>query len=199
MQPMCNMVPTSAKDAAVPFELLTGKQADTSGLRKFGCAAFVHVERESRRKWDNKARRGVYVGFSLQSKTNLVYFANTKSLVESMHCDFNEDQQAAVAVGEEGLSAATSAAAGAAAAGGGIPISIDVLQPASIASPPLLLPMTTPVLETVPSWIQWLLWLRLTRTTLTPAPAALRTSRLRLTAHHRMPRLTVWMSALTQS
>lgn len=126
-----NLVPTSAKDAAVPFELLTGKPADISGLRKFGCPAFVHVERESRRKWDNKARRGVYVGFSLQSKTDLVYFANTNTIVESMHCDFDEDgQQPVVVVGEEGVNSNAATSAAGTSSASGVPITIDVLLPA---------------------------------------------------------------------
>jgi hypothetical protein len=102
-----SMVPSSALTGGgskVPFQRLFGTEPDLSQLRVFGCPAFVHVERDARKKWDPKARQGVYVGRSLESKTHLVFFPETHTLVQSMHVDFDETAP----VAGEGVSAAGS-------------------------------------------------------------------------------------------
>ena len=70
------------------------------------------------------ARLARGMGFSLQSKTHLVYFPDTKVMVETMHCGFNEDQPAAAVVGEKNDGASATAAAG------GNRFSFDVLDAA---------------------------------------------------------------------
>ncbi len=89
-----NMAPASAVEDGIPFELLLGKKADYSRLRRFGCPAYVHVPAGQRGKLDPKARRGIYVGFMTHSKTSLVYFPDSKTLVESFHVTFDETEDA---------------------------------------------------------------------------------------------------------
>jgi hypothetical protein len=49
--------------AVTPFEALWGKKPDLSHLRKFGCEAWVHLPKDTRRKLDNKAEKGRFVGY----------------------------------------------------------------------------------------------------------------------------------------
>ena len=86
-----NMAPASALDGAIPSERLLARPPDWSRLRRFGCPAYVHVPRGLRTKWDPKARKGIYVGFAADSKSFLVYFRDTKTVVESFHVVFDEE------------------------------------------------------------------------------------------------------------
>jgi hypothetical protein len=43
----------------VPSTLATGRRADLSSMRVFGCPAYVHVDKSQRRKPDDRASRGV--------------------------------------------------------------------------------------------------------------------------------------------
>lgn len=82
-----NMAPASALDGAIPFERLMGREPDYDRLRPFGCPAYVHVPRDLRKRWDAKARQGIYVGFSLHSKAYLIYYPDTNRVVSpTMWC-----------------------------------------------------------------------------------------------------------------
>jgi hypothetical protein len=39
----------------VPFTLVTGRRADLSFMRVFGCPAYVHIDKSQRRKLDGRA------------------------------------------------------------------------------------------------------------------------------------------------
>ena len=56
----------------IPFMVVHGAKPDLSRLRVFGCPAYVHVEKDSRRKLDPKAWMGVLVGYASDSPCLLV-------------------------------------------------------------------------------------------------------------------------------
>ena len=85
-----NLSPTVALAGGTPHRALFGKRGDVQRLRKFGARAFVNVPRSQRRKWDPKARVGVYVGEATNSTAHLVYFPDTGRTVETMHAVFDE-------------------------------------------------------------------------------------------------------------
>jgi hypothetical protein len=58
---------------AVPFTLATGKRADLSSMRVFGCPTYVHVDKSQRRRLDDRAWKGVFVGYASESPAVLVY------------------------------------------------------------------------------------------------------------------------------
>ena len=93
-----NRSPTSALEGKTPFEALMGIKPNLSVLHKFGARAFVHVERDQRTKWQAKAREGIYIGHQVRSMTHLVYMPKTKSVVETMHVDFDEGAIKPVAI-----------------------------------------------------------------------------------------------------
>lgn len=62
---LINRCPTNANDLCVtPFEIWEGKRPNVSKLRTFGCTAYVHIPKETRRKLEVKAWKGVFVGYS---------------------------------------------------------------------------------------------------------------------------------------
>ena len=50
-----------------PFELVTKCPVDLSRLRVFGCPAYVHIDKSRRRKLDDRAWKGVFVGYATDS------------------------------------------------------------------------------------------------------------------------------------
>jgi hypothetical protein len=42
----------------------TGRRADLSFMRVFGCPAYVHVDKSQRRKLDDRVWKGVFVGYT---------------------------------------------------------------------------------------------------------------------------------------
>jgi hypothetical protein len=75
----------------IPWCILhPGKQLDLSHLRIFGCAAYVIVPPTDRKKLDNKASLHVFVGYSEESKTWLVWDPSSRVLKTTMHCTFDE-------------------------------------------------------------------------------------------------------------
>jgi hypothetical protein len=58
-----NRVPSSGA-GGVPFTLATGRRADLSSMRVYGCPAYVHVDKSQRRELDDRAWMGVFVGYA---------------------------------------------------------------------------------------------------------------------------------------
>ncbi|KAL5474648.1 hypothetical protein EMCRGX_G026629 [Ephydatia muelleri] len=85
-----NVSPSSALSGTTPFECVYGYKPNLATLRKFGSRAYVNTPKDQRKKWDNKARVGIYVGDHEQSKTHLIYMQSTNSIIESMHVKFDE-------------------------------------------------------------------------------------------------------------
>ena len=57
-----------------PFELWTGKKPDVTGMKVFGCDAFVHVPKEKRKAWSAKTTKMKFVGY--QEGTRNYRFVN---------------------------------------------------------------------------------------------------------------------------
>jgi hypothetical protein len=57
----------SSGAGGIIFTLATGRQADLSSMRAFGCPAYVHVDKSQSRKLDDRAWKGVFVGYASES------------------------------------------------------------------------------------------------------------------------------------
>ncbi|KRY23221.1 Copia protein [Trichinella patagoniensis] len=51
-----------------PFELWTGIKPNVDHIRLFGSKAYSYIQKQKRRKWDNKAREEVIVGYGGTTK-----------------------------------------------------------------------------------------------------------------------------------
>ncbi len=74
----------------VPYQLVTGLPPDISRFRVFGCPCYVHIDKQLRRKLDDRAWKGVFVGYALDSPTYLVWNPTTRRLVRSHNVEFDE-------------------------------------------------------------------------------------------------------------
>ena len=63
-----NKTPTAAIHDVTPEEKFTGLNADVSHLKVFGCIAYVHIPDELRTKLDPKAKKCIFIGYSLEQK-----------------------------------------------------------------------------------------------------------------------------------
>jgi hypothetical protein len=63
-----NRTPTTIVHGIRPQEKFRGKKPNVSHLRVFGCIAYMHVPDEKRSKLDPKAKKCIFIGYSLEQK-----------------------------------------------------------------------------------------------------------------------------------
>jgi len=63
-----NRTPTTVVHGMTPEEKFTGKKPDVSHFRVFRCIIYVHVLDEKRSKLDPKAKKCIFIGYSLEQK-----------------------------------------------------------------------------------------------------------------------------------
>jgi hypothetical protein len=81
----------SSGAGGVPFPLATGRQADLSSMRVFGCPAYVHVDKSQHRKLEDRAWKGVvFVNYASESPVWLVSDHATHRVVSSRNVVFDE-------------------------------------------------------------------------------------------------------------
>ncbi|KAK2364611.1 cysteine-rich RECEPTOR kinase [Trifolium repens] len=74
-----------------PYEILKGRKPNLSHLRSFGCKCFIlNNGKENLGKFDPKADEGIFLGYSLSSKTYRVYNKRLQIVEESVHVNFDE-------------------------------------------------------------------------------------------------------------
>ena len=82
---------SSLPKGKTPFEMYTGKKADLSHMRIFGCAAFKLEERH-RPKLADKASKMYFVGYGPTKDSYLLFDVNSKSMSVSRNVTFNENE-----------------------------------------------------------------------------------------------------------
>jgi hypothetical protein len=85
-----NRTPTIVVHGMTPEEKFTGKKPDVSHLRVFGCITYVHVPNEKRSKLDPKAKKCIFIGYSLEQKGYRCFNSSTRKLQMSRDVMFNE-------------------------------------------------------------------------------------------------------------
>jgi hypothetical protein len=82
--------PTTAVHSMTPEKKFIGKKLDVSHLRVFGCIAYVHVPDEKRSKLDPKAKKCIFIGYSLEQKGYRCFNPSTRKLQVSKNVVFDE-------------------------------------------------------------------------------------------------------------
>lgn len=72
-----------------PFELWFGKKASINHLKVFGSEAYVHVQKEKRKKWNSKAKKWILVGYCDNTKGYRVWI-NENNVEISRDVKFRE-------------------------------------------------------------------------------------------------------------
>ena len=67
-----NRNPTKAL-ARTPEEEWSGSKLTVDHLRPFGCVAYAHVPVQKRTKLDSKTVKGIFVGYSVESKAYRIF------------------------------------------------------------------------------------------------------------------------------
>jgi hypothetical protein len=85
-----NRTPTTAVHGMTPEEKFTGKKPNVSHLRMFDYIAYMHVLNEKRSKLDPKAKKCIFIGYSLEQKGYRCFNPSTRKLQVSRDVVFDE-------------------------------------------------------------------------------------------------------------
>ena len=88
---LINRLPSKALKGKITFELLHGKPPDLSFLRSFGCQCFASTLITNRKKFDPRARKGIYLGHRAGIKGFLVYDLQSRDIIVSRNVTFHEN------------------------------------------------------------------------------------------------------------
>ncbi|KAL4303544.1 hypothetical protein GQ457_10G024470 [Hibiscus cannabinus] len=88
---LLNRLATKAVDGKTPFEAWSGSKPSVKHLRVFGSICYSHISANMRSKLDERAWRGIFVGYSSQSKGYRIYNLESKMIVVSRDVIFYED------------------------------------------------------------------------------------------------------------
>jgi len=86
-----NRCPTKAVKDKTPIEAWSVRKPSAKHLRVFGSICYIHVPDQRRHKLEDKTIRGIFLGYSTQSKGYRVYNLQTKELVISRDVETDEN------------------------------------------------------------------------------------------------------------
>ena len=78
-----------------PYERMYGVKPNIEFLRTFGCTSYIFIEKQFRKKLDKTAEVGVFLGFSVNSKTYIVGIPKTDGslrIMKSRNVKFEEEK-----------------------------------------------------------------------------------------------------------
>jgi len=74
------------------YELFKGRRPNISYCHQFGCICYILNTKLYLKKFDAKAQRGIFLGYSERSKAYRVYNSETLCVEESMHVKFDDKE-----------------------------------------------------------------------------------------------------------
>ena len=78
-------------DSKTPEEVFTDKKPNVSHFRIFGSPVYFHVPKEQRSKLDSSGKKGIFVGYSENSKGYRIYVVGQREVEISHDVTFDED------------------------------------------------------------------------------------------------------------
>jgi len=72
---------------------LRGRRPNISYFHQFGCTYYILDNKLYLKKFDVKAQRGIFLGYSERSKAYRVYNLETLCVEESMHVKFDDKER----------------------------------------------------------------------------------------------------------
>jgi hypothetical protein len=88
-----NRLSTKAVKDKTPIEVWSGLKPTAKHLKVFGSLCYIHVPDQKRSKLDNKAEKGIFLGYSSQSKGYRVYNIETGKISVSRDVKIDENAQ----------------------------------------------------------------------------------------------------------
>ncbi|KAK2381799.1 putative mitochondrial protein [Trifolium repens] len=74
------------------YELFKGRKPNISYFHQFGCTCYILNNKVYRKKFDAKACKGIFIGYSERSKAYRVYNSETNTVEESIHVRFDDKE-----------------------------------------------------------------------------------------------------------
>ncbi|KAK2414909.1 bromodomain-containing protein [Trifolium repens] len=74
------------------YELFRGRKPNISYFHQFGCTCYILNNKVHLKKFDSKACKGIFIGYSERSKSYRVYNSETNIVEESMHVKFDDKE-----------------------------------------------------------------------------------------------------------
>ena len=74
------------------YELFKGRKPNISYFHQFGCTCYILNNKVYLKKFDAKAQRGIFSGYSERSKAYIVYNSETQCVEESLHIKFDDKE-----------------------------------------------------------------------------------------------------------
>ena len=71
--------------------MFIGENAEVSDQNIFGCPIYLHVYKEKRSKLDPSRKKGIFVGYSDQSKAYRIYIPGFRQIEIHRNASFDED------------------------------------------------------------------------------------------------------------
>lgn len=86
-----NMIPTKQNNNLSPFELWYNKKPVYEHLRVFGSVVFAKVPDATRKKWDAKAKKYIFIGYTYTAENYKIYDPRSNSIYISRDVKFIGD------------------------------------------------------------------------------------------------------------
>ena len=86
-----NRCPTKSLNGKTPYEAWTGNIPNVSNFKEFGCQVFFLDSNPERGKFDKRSKKGIFLGYSDQSKAYRVWVPGEKKTVITRDIVFRED------------------------------------------------------------------------------------------------------------
>lgn len=87
---LLNRLPTNAVEGKIPLEALCGRKPSSKYLRIFWFIYYIHVAEEMRRKLDDKAKAGIFLGNNSETKVYRIYHPEIGKVMIRRHFVVNE-------------------------------------------------------------------------------------------------------------
>ncbi|KAK2422446.1 hypothetical protein QL285_032979 [Trifolium repens] len=74
------------------YELFKGRKPNNSYFHQFGCTCYILNNKAYKRKFDAKACKGIFIGYSERSKAYIFYNSETNTVEKSIHVRFDDKE-----------------------------------------------------------------------------------------------------------
>ena len=88
---LLNRLPTKSVQSKTPIEAWSGVKLSVKHLKVFGSFCYLHVPSVKRGKLDERAEKGVFVGYAAESKGYKIYSLSRMKIVISRDVHFDEN------------------------------------------------------------------------------------------------------------